>query len=123
MFDFVGGGRGRKGGKTAPSGTGYAGIQREDNTGQEEAQALQKLNDSAMGELFRQVREYVPSLRRKEGSYPTDYLVHPTTLAHLRRRFSRVCSTLLRNDSLADMSDRSTLYFELFEWLAVGRTF
>ena len=30
-----------------------------------------------------------------------------------------VSSTLLRNDSLSDMSDRSVLYFELFEWLEV----
>ena len=46
-------------------------------------------------------------------------MVHPSTLVHLRRRFNYVSSTLLRNDSLADMSDRNVLYFELFEWLEV----
>lgn len=30
-----------------------------------------------------------------------------------------MASSLLRNDSLADMSERSVLYFELFEWLQV----
>jgi len=56
-------------------------------------------------------------LRRPGGALTSDYLVHPTALAHLRRRFNNICSSLLRNDSLADMSDRSTVYFELFEWL------
>lgn len=50
-------------------------------------------------------------------------MVHPTALAHLRRRFNYICSALLRNDSLTDMSDRSVLYFELFEWLEVGFDF
>ena len=62
------------------------------------------------------IRDYLPSITRGRTS---DYLVHPTTLAHLRRRFNYICSSLLRNDSLADMSDRSVLYFELFEWLQV----
>ena len=64
------------------------------------------------------IRVYLPSIGRGRTS---DYLVHPTTLAHLRRRFNSVCSSLLRNDSLSDMSDRSVLYFELFEWLQVRR--
>jgi len=62
------------------------------------------------------IRVYLPSISRGRTS---DYLVHPTTLAHLRRRFNYICSSLLRNDSLTDMSDRSVLYFELFEWLQV----
>lgn len=63
---------------------------------------------------------YLPNLHRDGGAKTSDYLVHPTTLAHLRRRFNYVSSTLLRNDSLADMSDRAVLYFELFEWLEVS---
>lgn len=88
-------------------------------TGQQEALMDQSLKDQSMSSLFQQVREYLPSLRRAGGCCASDYLVHPTTLAHLRRRFNRVCSALLRNDSLTDMSERSVLYYELFEWLSV----
>jgi hypothetical protein len=68
-----------------------------------------------------QLRMFLPSLRRSGGALTSDYLVHPTALAHLRRRFNNICSSLLRNDSLTDMSERSSVYFELFEWLEVGR--
>lgn len=66
------------------------------------------------------VRTFLPNLHRADGGKTSDYLPHPTALAHLRRRFNSVSSTLLRNDSLSGMSDRSVLYFELFEWLEVG---
>jgi hypothetical protein len=92
---------------------------RTQNSGQAEALALQKAKDEAVGNLLSTVRDYLPSLRREGGGQTSDYLVHPTALAHLRRRFNVVCSTLLKNDSLADMSDRSILYFELLEWLEV----
>lgn len=72
-----------------------------------------------MADLLKNIREFLPNLRREGGGKASDYLVHPTTLAHLRRRFNYVSSTLLRNDSLADMSDRNVLYFELFIWLEV----
>ncbi|KAG8862328.1 hypothetical protein FRB96_001907 [Tulasnella sp. 330] len=104
-------------GKKKPSGTGYDGNAREDTTGQTEAQRSQNLRDTQLGTLMSQVRVYLPSLQRTGGSYPSDYLVSPTALAHLRRRFNHVASSLLRNDSLSDMSERSVLYFELFEWL------
>ncbi|KAK0468344.1 uncharacterized protein EV420DRAFT_1503974 [Desarmillaria tabescens] len=97
------------GGKRAKGGTGYAGDQKEDNSGQ--------AKDEKIGGLLTAVRVYLPSLRRPGGGQTSDYLVHPTALAHLRRRFNHVCSVLLRNDSLADMSERSVLYFELLEWL------
>jgi hypothetical protein len=58
-------------------------------------------------------------MKREGGTHASDYHVHPTTLAHLRRRLCPVFSAFLRNDSLADMSDRSVLYFEMFEWLKV----
>ncbi|KAG7449236.1 uncharacterized protein BT62DRAFT_964259 [Guyanagaster necrorhizus] len=105
------------GGKRAKGGTGYAGDQKEDNSGQVEAQAIQQAKDERIGGLLTAVRVYLPSLRRLGGGQTSDYLVHPTALAHLRRRFNHVCSVLLRNDSLADMSERSVLYFELLEWL------
>ncbi|KAI9448119.1 hypothetical protein H4582DRAFT_1802380 [Lactarius indigo] len=104
-------------GKKSKVGIGYAGDQKEDTTGQAEAQAIQHAKDERLGKLMAQLRVFLPSLRRPGGARTSDYLVHPTALAHLRRRFNNICSSLLRNDSLADMSDRSTVYFELFEWL------
>ncbi|KAH7914317.1 hypothetical protein BJ138DRAFT_1144039 [Hygrophoropsis aurantiaca] len=104
-------------GKKAKGGTGYAGDQREDTSGQIEAQAAQLAKDRKIGTLLSQIRVYLPSLDREGGGRTSDYMVHPTALAHLRRRFNILCATLLRNDSLSDMSDRSVLYFELFEWL------
>lgn len=89
------------------------------NSGQLEAQAQQNLKDKKLSELLSSIRVHLPSLHREGGGKPCDYLPHPTTLAHLRRRFNYVSSQLLRNDSLVDMSDRSILYFELFEWLEV----
>ena len=86
-------------------------------SGYMEALATQKTRDTAMATLLSAVRKFLPSVRREGGGRASDYLVHPTTLAHIRRRFNLVCSTLLRNDSLSDMSDRSVLYSELFYWL------
>ncbi|KAF5387646.1 hypothetical protein D9615_000388 [Tricholomella constricta] len=98
-------------------GIGYAGDQKEDNTGQLEAQAIQHAKDEKIGNLLKAIRVYLPNLHREGGGQTSDYLVHPTALAHLRRRFNYICSALLRNDSLADMSDRAILYFELLHWL------
>ncbi|KAA1466765.1 hypothetical protein DENSPDRAFT_831644 [Dentipellis sp. KUC8613] len=104
-------------GKKLKIGIGYAGDQKEDTTGQAEALANQRQKDEKLGGLMQAVRVYLPSLHRQGGGRTSDYLVHPTALAHLRRRFNNICSSLLRNDSLTDMSDRSSVYFELFEWL------
>lgn len=76
------------------------------------------MKDEKIGKLLTEIGVYLPSLNR-EGHHPSDFLPHPTALAHLRRRFNYVSSTLLRNDSLADMSERSVLYFKLLEWLEV----
>ncbi|KAH7105452.1 hypothetical protein BKA62DRAFT_689728 [Auriculariales sp. MPI-PUGE-AT-0066] len=104
-------------GKKAKGGVGYAGAIKEDMSGHLEALAAQKVKDQQIGGLLKEVRVFLPTLRRDGGGQPSDYLPHPTTLAHLRRRFNHVSSSLLRNDSLTDMGDRSVLYFELFEWL------
>ncbi|KAL1944113.1 hypothetical protein VTO73DRAFT_3298 [Trametes versicolor] len=104
-------------GKKAKLGTGYAGDAREDMTGQLEAMNAQRNKDEKLASLLSQIRTFLPSVNRDNGGHSSDYLVHPTALAHLRRRFNFVSSQLLRNDSLTDMSDRSILYFELFEWL------
>lgn len=126
-------------GKKAKGGTGYAGDVTEDvslitnglfsclqrissqNTGQLKALAAQRAKDEKIAKLLGAIRVFLPNLNREGGGRTSDYLVHPTTLAHLRRRFNHICSSLLRNDSLADMSDRSILYFELLEWLEVMR--
>ncbi|KAG2039681.1 hypothetical protein BDR03DRAFT_950856 [Suillus americanus] len=42
--------------------------------------------------------------------------MNPTALAHFCRRFKNLCTTLLKNDSLPGMSDRSLLYFQSFQW-------
>ena len=84
-----------------------------------EAQAVQHAKDEKLGNLLSAIRVYLPNLRREGGGQTSDFLVHPTALAHLRRRFNHVCSSLLRNDSLTDMSDRTNLYFELLRWLEV----
>lgn len=89
-------------------------------SGQLVAWATQRAKDEKIGNLLSEIRTYLPNLYREGGGQPSDYLVHPTALAHLRRRFNYVCGTLLRNDSLADMSDRSVLYFELLLWLEVS---
>jgi hypothetical protein len=68
---------------------------------------------------MKEIRLYLPQMGREGGAQQSDYMVHPSALAHLRRRFNMVSSSLLRNDSLSDMSDRSVLYFELFAWLEV----
>ncbi|KXN90251.1 Baculoviral IAP repeat-containing protein 6, partial [Leucoagaricus sp. SymC.cos] len=104
-------------GSNAKGGTGYAGDQKEDMSGQMEAWAAQKTKDLKIGNFLKAIREYLPNLHREGGGQTSDYLVHPTALAHLRRRFNFICSSLLKNDSLADMSERSVLYFELLEWL------
>ncbi|GAW05297.1 hypothetical protein F5879DRAFT_930677 [Lentinula edodes] len=103
-------------GKTK-GGVGYAGDLKEDSSGQAEAQANQFAKDSKIRALLAEVRVYLPSLQRPGGARPSDYLPHPSSLTHLRRRFNLITSELLRNDSLADMSDRHGLYFELLEWL------
>lgn len=90
-------------------------------TGQAEALAQQKAKDESLGALMSRIRVYLPNLHRDGGGQASDYLVHPTALAHLRRRFNNICSSLLRNDSLTDMSERSAVYFELFEWLEVSQ--
>ncbi|OSD04457.1 ubiquitin conjugating enzyme family protein [Trametes coccinea BRFM310] len=104
-------------GKKPKLGTGYAGDIREDMSGQLAAMQIQRIKDEKLAKLLTQIRTFLPSVNREGGGHASDYLVHPTALAHLRRRFNFVSSQLLRNDSLTDMSDRSVLYFELFEWL------
>ncbi|KAJ6613484.1 hypothetical protein B0H10DRAFT_2048706 [Mycena sp. CBHHK59/15] len=104
-------------GKRPKGGIGYAGDQKEDNSGQIEAQAVQAAKDQKIGKLLTEIGVYLPAIHREGGGQDSDFLVHPTALAHLRRRFNYVSSALLRNDSLADMSERSVLYFKLLEWL------
>ena len=89
-------------------------------SGHLEAMNAQKAKDQKLSTLLSNIRTFLPSVNREgDTHFDSDFLPHPATLAHLRRRFNFVSSQLLRNDSLTDMSDRSVLYFELFEWLEV----
>lgn len=47
--------------------------------------ALQQAKDEKIGNLMACVRVFLPSLKREGGGQTSDYLVHPTALAHLRR--------------------------------------
>ncbi|KAL1412563.1 hypothetical protein Q8F55_000310 [Vanrija albida] len=105
-------------GRSYAKGTGYSGTQHEDRSGQIAAERAQALNDSKTSTLLSQVQVYLPALNRASGPRASDHLVHPTALAHLRRR-SGFVNDLLRNDSLMDMSNRGTLYRALFDWLEI----
>jgi len=88
-------------------------------SGQLAAAKAQKAADAAMVDVLRQVQHYLPSLARRGAPCVSDHMVHPTALAHLRRR-STFVNDLLKNESLVDMSTRSGLYRALFSWLRVG---
>ncbi|WVQ95948.1 hypothetical protein IAU59_003047 [Kwoniella sp. CBS 9459] len=105
-------------GKGAAKGTGYAGTTREDRSGQLKAQRAQEEADRKTTTLLNQVSVFLPSFNRTGGPKASDHLVHPTALAHLRRR-SAFVNDLLRNDSLLDMSNRGDLYRALFDWLEI----
>ncbi|WVQ77522.1 hypothetical protein IAR50_007208 [Cryptococcus sp. DSM 104548] len=102
----------------ALKGTGYAGSLTEDRTGQIAAEKAQAAADTLVATLLHQVSLFLPNPNRAGGGTSSDYHVHPTVLAHLRRR-STFVSDLLRNDSLLDMSKRGDLYRALFDWLEI----
>lgn len=91
-------------------------------SGQVAAEKAQVVADAKTTLLLTQVRTYLPSVNRASGPRSSDHMVHPTALAHLRRR-SGFVNDLLRNDSLLDMSKRGDLYRSLFEWLKVSSAF
>ncbi|KIR36597.1 ubiquitin-conjugating enzyme family protein [Cryptococcus deuterogattii MMRL2647] len=105
-------------GKGAVKGTGYAGSMQEDRTGQISAEKAQKKADQQVATILQQVQQFLPNPRRAGGPATSDYLVHPTALAHLRRR-SAFMNDSLRNDSLFDMSQRGDIYRALFDWLEI----
>ncbi|KIY34108.1 ubiquitin-conjugating enzyme family protein [Cryptococcus gattii E566] len=105
-------------GKGAVKGTGYAGNMQEDRTGQIAAEKAQKKADQQVATILQQVQQFLPNPHRAGGPATSDYLVHPTALAHLRRR-SAFMNDLLRNDSLFDMSQRGDIYRALFDWLEI----
>ncbi|BEJ13516.1 hypothetical protein CspHIS471_0306900 [Cutaneotrichosporon sp. HIS471] len=99
-------------------GTGYSGSIYEDTSGQAAAEKAQNEKDKKTATLLSQVAVYLPTLKRESGARTSDLLVHPTSLAHLRRR-SGFVNDLLRNDSLMDMSNRSIIYRALMDWLEI----
>nr|XP_019009265.1 uncharacterized protein I206_05913 [Kwoniella pini CBS 10737]OCF48046.1 hypothetical protein I206_05913 [Kwoniella pini CBS 10737] len=102
--------------KISSKGTGYSGSSKEDRTGQVKAGEAQKAADERILLLLSQIQIFLPNLDRVGGPKTSDHLVHPTALAHLRRR-SAFINDLLRNDSLLDMSQRAELYTSLLDWL------
>ncbi|EIW71417.1 hypothetical protein TREMEDRAFT_27247 [Tremella mesenterica DSM 1558] len=105
-------------GPVASGGVGYGGTHREDRSGQLAVEEAQRVMDGEFAKLLGQVRIYLPSYRRASGARTSDHLVHPTALAHLRRR-SGFVNELLRNDSLLGMSNRFPVYDALLDWLEV----
>jgi len=87
-------------------------------SGQKAAIEAQTKADLATTEVLRQVQAYLPNLDRPGGACISDLMVHPTALAHLRRK-STFVNDLLRNESLLDMTNREELYAALFDWLKV----
>jgi hypothetical protein len=90
-------------------------------TPRDDTPAAQMARDGETAELLSQVQVYLPHPNRASGTRTSDHLVHPTALAHLRRR-SAFVNDLLRNDSLLDMSNRAGIYRALFDWLEVSRS-
>jgi hypothetical protein len=87
-------------------------------SGQKAAIEAQTKADLATTEVLRHVQAYLPNLDRQGGPCISDLMVHPTALAHLRRK-SAFVNDLLRNESLLDMTNREELYAALFDWLKV----
>ena len=85
-------------------------------TGQIAAKKIQDALDAKVSRHLNQLRYYLPSYGRESGARTSDHLVHPTALAHIRRR-SGFLNDLLRNDSLLGMSNRAALYEALLDWL------
>jgi len=75
--------------------------------------------DQATTEVLRQIQVYLPNLDRQGGPCISDHMVHPTALAHLRRK-STFVNDLLRNESLLDMTSREELYVAMLDWLKVA---
>lgn len=117
-------------------GTGYGGQGHEDRSWQDKGAKAQKAQDEKMTALLKQVRPFLPSHWRETGEVTSDSMVsaarhlmdcslsllqpHPATLAHLRRRFGEIATTLLRNDALHEHADRADLFLEIQEWLIVS---
>ncbi|KAG1764254.1 hypothetical protein EV702DRAFT_128577 [Suillus placidus] len=59
------------------------------------AQIIKRLKDEQIGTILSQIRKYLLSLRQVVGARTSDYMVHPTALAYLRRRLRTT------NDSLS----------------------
>jgi hypothetical protein len=121
---------GRKIGRLPAKGTGYSGNAHEDvradelkiladvqDSGQREAELNQTKTDDATAKLLSQLAVYLPNMKRSR-TFTSDSMVHPTALAHLRRR-SGFVNDLLRNNSLLDMTARNDIYCTLLDWLEI----
>ncbi len=128
-------------------GIGYSGNAHEEKGWKAESLKRQQARDGILEQMLRVLRTYIPNsertgtsaahdaeadallfptedgqeLRRSEGErvFESDWMPDFTTLAHLRRRFLPLASSLLSSDSLTDMIDRQSLFIELLRWFAI----
>lgn len=119
------------GSKAAAAGTGYGGGGRggtgDDYSWQNAAQQQQLQRDESIRTCLLQLRAYLPDERREwvhfdgkdflTGPVCLDHLPDLSNLAHLRRRFLPIASTLLSTRSIMDVTERLPLFEELMTWM------
>lgn len=110
-----------RGVRSGPKGVGYGGASAgcDDQSGQEAASRIQKMQDQSLASLLASVRVFMPNRSRIGPFRSSDHMPSIATAIHIRRRFNPIASDLLKNDSLSDMSDRRVLYEEFLEWLLI----
>ncbi|KAH9819746.1 hypothetical protein DFH28DRAFT_886164 [Melampsora americana] len=109
-----------RGARSGPKGVGYDGAPGgDDQSGQEAASQIQKMQDQSLASLLASIRVFMPNRSRKGPFRSSDHMPSIATAIHIRRRFNPIASDLLKNDSLSDMSERRVLYEEFLEWLLI----
>ncbi|EGG03790.1 uncharacterized protein MELLADRAFT_65352 [Melampsora larici-populina 98AG31] len=110
-----------RGVRSGPKGVGYGGASygSDDQSGQQAASLMQKMQDQSLASLLASIRVFMPNRSRKGPFRSSDHMPSIATAIHIRRRFNPIASDLLKNDSLSDMSDRRVLYEEFLEWLLI----
>lgn len=108
------------------AGTGYGGG-RDDYSWQQKAAQQQLKKDEKIRSSLAQLRAYLPDERREyvrlngselsTGPISLDHMPDLSNLAHLRRRFLPIASTLLSTGSIMDVTERLPLFEELMTWM------
>lgn len=111
-------------------GTGYAGGFNDDYSWQRSATEAQREKDKSISRALGLLRAYLPDENRshvrlksgelaESGPSKHDHLCDITVLAHLRRRFLPIASTLLEPQSISDVTERLPVFKELLAWLVL----